>query len=138
MFQILTVLLALALLATLRLSLPRPLAVLESMPLKALFHPGWLVTLILAAYLTLGMYFSQALSPWPPAAFASWSAAEGWWAGAAAFLAALAADLWLLWTPSEVLRRFTPPERQHTLRYLHLFNLAVGGAVLAFAAYRPF
>jgi hypothetical protein len=136
MHQILTVLLALALLATLRLSLPRPVVLLERMPLRLLFHPGWLVTLILAAYLSLGLFFSGALSPWPPAAFATWSAAEGWWAGAAAFLAALVTDLWLLWTPAEVLRRYTAPERQHTLRHLHLFNLLVGAAVIFLAVWR--
>jgi hypothetical protein len=136
MHQLLTVLLALALLATVRLSLPRPVALLDRMPLKPLFHPGWLVTLILAAYLSLGLFFSGALSPWPPSAFTAWNASEGWWAGAAAFLAALTTDLWLLWTPTEVLRRYTAPERQHTLRYLHAFNLLVGGVVIGLAVYR--
>lgn len=133
MYQVLTVLLALALLATIRLSLPRPVAALDRLPLRPLFHPAWLVTLILAAYLALGMYFAGTLSPWPIAAFATWNAAEGWWAGAAAFLAALTTDLWLLWTATEALRRHTPPDRQHTLRYLHLFNLLIGGAVIGLA-----
>jgi hypothetical protein len=138
MYLVLSALLALALLATLRLSLPITLPLFERMPLRLLFHPGWLVTLILAANLSLGMYFSHALSPWPPAAFDLWHEPSGLWAGIAAFLAALTTDLWLLWTPAEVLRRYTAPERRATLRHAHLFNLVLGAAVIGFAVYRPF
>jgi len=58
------------------------------------------------------------------------------WAGIAAFLAMLITDIWVLWIPTQVLRRFAKPENLPALKYYPIFNVAVGGLLLAYAVTR--
>lgn len=132
-YMLLAALLALSLLATLRLTLPRLFQRCDNAVLRFLSHTVWLLPLLLFVYMAVGMYLMGKLSPWPPAAYAAYAAPLGPWAGVAAFLAVLITDFWLLWTPTQVLRRFAPPERQAAFKYFQVFNLLVGCAIFAIA-----
>jgi hypothetical protein len=137
MSAVLAVLMALSLLSTLRLSLGSAGDRAAANPVgRLLTHPLWLVPLIVVAYLVLGYFLTGKLSPWPPTAFADLGQRFGWWAGVAGVIAVVTTELWLLWTPAEVLRRFATPERRAGLRYFHLFNLVVGGGLILYAALR--
>jgi len=132
-YTLLAALLMLSLFATLRLTLPRLFQRWDNAALRLLSHTVWLLPLLLFVYLAVGMYLMGKLSPWPPAAYAAYAAQLGPWAGASAFLVVLITDCWLLWTPTQVLRRFAPPERQGAFKYFQVFNLLVGCAIFALA-----
>jgi hypothetical protein len=129
-------LLLMALFATVRVALGPRAEKVGNPLLRALTHPYWLIPLIVAVNFCIGLYFTGALSPWPPAAFADFSARSGFWAGSCALLAALITDIWLLWAPTQVLRRFAAPERRHAFKYFPLFNALVGATVIALALHR--
>jgi hypothetical protein len=120
---------AMALLASLRLSVPA-ISGRAARAFDAIAHPAWLLPLILVNSACIGLMIKGILSPWPPHANAQILARWGAWAGAAAFIAVLTVDLWLLWTPSMVARRFADPAKRHALRWLPLLNLVLGGGFL--------
>lgn len=122
---------ALALLASLRLSLPPAVTVRLGRAFDAATHPTWLIPLILAMGMAIGLMIRGELSPWPPEANAQLARRWGAWAGAAGFLLAATVDLWLLWTASMVAQRFARPEEREPARLLPLLNLAIGGLFLA-------
>jgi hypothetical protein len=128
-----TLLGALALLTTLRLSIPRTASAKPGMVSRLLTYPGWLLPMIPLMATAVGLMMRGLLSPWPPTAAARFSQ-HGLWAGVFGFLLALVVDLWLLWTAARVVKRFAPPEKQYALRNLPVFNFLVGGAILVAAA----
>jgi hypothetical protein len=93
-------------------------------------HPTWLIPLILAMGLVVGLMIRGDLSPWPPAAAARFAEWGGRPAAVAGFLTVVVVDLWLLWTPSMVAQRFATPENREAARQLPWLNLAFGGVFL--------
>jgi hypothetical protein len=132
-YTLLAALLIMALIATLRVSLGPLGDRLRNPLLRTLTHPGWMVPLMVVVNLSVGLYFSGSLSPWPPAAYADYALKFGTWAGISAFVAALTTDIWLLWAPTQVLRRFAAPQTGAALKYLQVFNTLVGAAVITLA-----
>jgi hypothetical protein len=126
-----TLLAGLALLATLRQSVPalaeRNLGFLGGF----LTSPVWLVPLIFVAYMMVGLMMAGDLSPWPPAARAIFDHKWGAWAGIAGFILVLVVDIWLVWTPSMVARRFAGKDGQDTVKTLPVFNVIFGVVVIA-------
>jgi hypothetical protein len=120
----------LALLASLRLSAPAAFAGRWGGALDLATHPTWLMPLILAMGVALGLMIRGDLPPWPPEAAARFAALGGPWAAVTGFLIVLVVDLWMLWTPSMVAQRFAPPEGREAARLLPLLNLALGAVFL--------
>ena len=89
-----------ALLATLRQSLPFAAAQRAGGVIGFLTSPIWLVPLILAMAGVIGLMLTGAVSPWPPQAQAEFSGQFGAWAGITGFILVVVVDLWLVWTPS--------------------------------------
>lgn len=135
-YALLAGLLALALLATLRITFPAVFRRCDNPALRLISHEIWLLPLLIVVYMAVGMYLTGKLSPWPPAAHRQYADLFGAWAGVTAFLAALITDIWLLLTPTQVLRRFTAPERRERLKYFQVFNLLIGAVIFALAALR--
>ncbi len=131
MWTVGTLLAGLALLATLRQSVPalaeRNLGFLGGF----LTSPVWLVPLIFVAYMMVGLMMAGDLSPWPPAARAIFDHKWGVWAGIAGFILVLVVDIWLVWTPSMVARRFAGKDGQDTVKTLPVFNVIFGVVVIA-------
>ena len=119
-----------ALLATMRLSAPSVGQSRLGRALDLAAHPTWLLPLILMMGVALGLMIRGDLSPWPPEAAAQW-ARGGAWASATGFLLVLVVDLWLLWTPSMVARRFAGEDGREAMRWLPVLNLVLGVLVLA-------
>jgi hypothetical protein len=132
-YMLAAALLLLCLFATLRLCLGRSIEQIANPILKFLTAPVWLLPLLLAFNFTVGMYFFKLLSPWPPLAYAQMAARYGSWAGVTAFLAVLTCNLWLLWVPTQVLRRYTAPARRAALKYFPIFNFVAGSVVIVTA-----
>lgn len=120
----------LALLASLRLSFPAATGSAGLGPLRLLMHPVWLLPLLLALPMTVGLMMTGAVPISPVAARAMIAADYGVWAGLAALITVMTAELWLLWVPSMLARRSALPERQEALRFLPLLNLALGSGFL--------
>ncbi len=125
--------LLLCLFATLRLAFGLRWDQVANPVLKLLTAPVWLLQLLIVFNFTVGMYFFKLLSPWPPRAYTEVGAQYGAWAGVAAFLAVLICDLWLLWVPTQILRRYTLPAHQAALKYFPVFNLIAGGVIIGIA-----
>lgn len=125
------VLSAMALAASLRLSTPVAAQSRLGRALDIAAHPTWLLPLILAMGMAVGLMIRGDLSPWPPEAFDQMARRGGLWAGATGFIVVLVVDLWLLWTPSMVARRFAAERDRDALRGLPALNLALGAALLA-------
>jgi hypothetical protein len=120
-----------ALLATLRQSLPFAAAQRAGGVIGFLTSPIWLVPLILAMAGVIGLMLTGAVSPWPPEAQAEFAGKFGAWAGITGFVLVVVVDLWLVWTPSMVARRFAGPDGLNTVKALPLFNLIFGFAFIA-------
>lgn len=120
-----------ALLATLRLSIPALAGRKLGAVADFLTNPAWLLPLILGMYFAIGLMLSGEASPWPPATRAMFENRWGVWAGITGFILVVIVDLWLVWTPSMVARRFAGPESQHAVKALPLFNVLFGLAVIA-------
>ena len=117
----------LALFATLRLAIP----VGGTLgPLRWITHPTWLLPMVLAIPMTVGLMLRGWMPLWPPQARDMVAADYGYWAGIAALIVVVIAELWLLWVPSMVAQRFARPESRSAFRTLPLLNLAFGGALL--------
>ncbi|MDD3799715.1 MAG: hypothetical protein PHE36_11135 [Novosphingobium sp.] len=125
------VLTALALLATIRLSLPSLIGKPVGGVLGVLTHPVWLFPFIFGIAVAVGLMIQGNLSPWPLAARADFAAKWGMWAGVAGFLLVLLVDIWLIWTPSMIARRFAKPESREAIKVLPLFNVVFGLVFLA-------
>ena len=127
-----------SLFSTLRLAIGERARVVTNPVLAALTHSAWLLPLLVVFNMAFGMALLGMVSPWPPKAFEQVSAGYGYgmWAGIAAFLAMLITDIWVLWIPTQVLRRFAKPENLPALKYYPIFNVAVGGLLLAYAVTR--
>ncbi|PTD20242.1 hypothetical protein [Sphingomonas fennica] len=118
----------LALLASLRLSVPA----LEGSRLAGFIaHPALLLPLVLAVPMTVGLMMTGAVPVAPLSARDMVRADYGYWAGIAALITVATAELWLLWTPSMVARRFARPESREALKGLPILNLAFGAGFLA-------
>jgi hypothetical protein len=85
--------------------------------LRIVTNPSWLYPLILSA--------------WPPAAFEMVSQRAGFWAGAAAAIAAATADVWLLWATATTFRKFSPPHDVRMVKYYYVVNFVVGAYLMA-------
>lgn len=129
------VLASLALLATLRLSIPATVGAQPGGLAGFLTSPTWLVPLILAMAGTIGLMITGDISPWPPETQAAFAGKWGMWAGVTGFLLVLVVDLWLLWTPSIVARRFAGTDGPKPIKGLTLFNLLFGAAFIAFLVF---
>ena len=127
-----------SLFATLRLAIGERGRVVTNPLLSFLTHSVWLLPLLVVFNMSFGMALLGIVSPWPPTAFEQVSSEYGYgmWAGVAAFLAMLIVDIWVLWIPTQVLRRFAKPENREAMKYYTVFNNAVGGLILAFALTR--
>jgi len=124
------VLAAFALLATLRQSVPSLAGRRLGIVVDFLTSSVWLVPLILAMYFALGLMLAGQLSPWPPETRAIWAQKWGAWAGITGFILVVIADIWLVWTPSMVARRFAGPESREAVKALPWFNVIFGIAVI--------
>ena len=127
------VLCALALFASLRLSLPEGGSVRGGV-LDIVTHPTWLIPLIIVMGFAVGLMIRGQLSPWPPEASAEMARQSGRWAGVTGFMLVAIVDLWMLWTPSMVARRFARPESHKGMRLLPYVNLAFGAVFLGAVA----
>lgn len=125
------VLAVLALLATLRQSIPALAGRKLDAVTGLLTSPIWLVPLIFVAYMTVGLMLAGDLSPWPPEARAIFGHKWGAWAGITGFIIVVVVDIWLVWTPSMVARRFAGPDGRNAVKNLPLFNVIFGIAVIA-------
>jgi len=125
-----TVLSAMALAASLRLSTPVAAQSRWGRALDVAAHPTWLLPLILAMGVAVGLMIRGDLSPWPPEAFEQLARRGGLWAGATGFILVVVVDLWLLWTPSMVARRFASDDARPAMRWLPALNLAIGAVLL--------
>ena len=114
------------LLATIRLSLPSLIGRRIGGIANLATHPAWLVPFIFGIAVAVGLMIEGALSPWPPAAHAAYAADFGPWAGVAAFLLVVIVDLWLVWTPSMVARRFARLESLEAVKALTVLNVPFG------------
>lgn len=130
--------LLLSLFATLRLALGEHGRIVTNPVLAFLTHGIWLVPLLVVFNMAFGMALLGMVSPWPSKAFEQVSSQYGYgmWAGVAAFLAMLITDIWVLWIPTQVLRRFAKPDNREALKYYPVFNIVVGGLLLAYALTR--
>ena len=120
-----------ALLATLRQSLPFAAAQRSGGVVGFLTSPVWLVPLILAMAGTIGLMLTGDISPWPPEARTEFAQKFGAWAGITGFILVVVVDLWLVWTPSMVARRFAGAEGAHAMKTLPVFNLIFGLGFIA-------
>ena len=121
----------LILLATLRQSIPT-LAQRDLGPVVGfLTNPSWLAPLVFVAFMMCGYMLQGQLSPWPPASGAVFRANWGVWAGVTGFILTVAIDIWLVWAPSMVARRFVGKDKLGTLKNLPVFNIIFGGVVIA-------
>ncbi|SNS17986.1 hypothetical protein SAMN06295912_102136 [Sphingomonas laterariae] len=118
-----------ALVATLRLSLPGAAGGGQG-TLRLIAHPAWLVLLVLTTPMTVGLMLSGYVPVSPTKARALIAGDFGYWAGVAAWITVVTAELWLLWTPSMVAQRFAKPEARDAFRALPLFNVFMGGGFL--------
>ena len=98
--------------------------------MKILTNSIWLLPLMLAMALTLGLMAKGVLSPWPPQAAAYFETLGGGWAALTGFVLVLTVDMWLLWTGSRIVLRHTPLEDRHAIRHLSALNLLLGGGLL--------
>ncbi|MCP5395211.1 MAG: hypothetical protein H6918_00500 [Sphingomonadaceae bacterium] len=122
-----TVLAILALLASLRLSLP-PTAdrFFARQPLTLLTSAAWLVPYIVVMGLAVGLMIKGQLSPWPQEAMADFAGRWGKWAGIAALLVVGTVDLWMVWTGAMAARRFAPVGSEAAFGRLQLLNVVFG------------
>jgi len=125
-----TLLSAMALAASLRLSTPVAAQSRLGRALDIAAHPTWLLPLILAMGVAVGLMIRGDLSPWPPEAAEQLARRGGPWAGATGFIVVVIVDLWLLWTPSMVTRRFAAEDAREAMRWLPALNLALGAVLL--------
>lgn len=124
------VLTAFGLLATIRLSLPSLIGREVRGVINVLTHPAWLIPFIFGISVAVGLMIQGQLSPWPPAAQSDFAAKWGMWAGIAGFLLVVIVDIWLVWTPSMVARRFARPESLDAVKTLPVLNVLFGLAFL--------
>jgi len=129
-----TLLTLFALLASIRLSLPYSHSVRLGRIGTVLTHPAWLIPFILMMSMAIGWMMQGKLSPWPPEAAQQLAQRSGSWAGVTAFVLVLLVDLWLLWTPSMIARRYSTAELQGAMRGLSVINV-VFGALFLLAVY---
>jgi hypothetical protein len=99
--------------------------------LRIVTNPSWLYPLILSGPFLLGSFYHGTMSPWPPAAFEMVSQRAGFWAGAAAAIAAATADVWLLWATATTFRKFSPPHDVRMVKYYYVVNFVVGAYLMA-------
>ncbi|WP_380878608.1 hypothetical protein ACFB49_17710 [Sphingomonas sp. DBB INV C78] len=119
---------ALALLATLRLSVPGAQRVRR---LKLIAHPALLLPLILTVPMTVGLMLAGMVPIAPTAAQAIVTANYGYWAGIAALITVVTAELWLLWTPAIAARGMARNADHPGLGGLPIVNLLFGATILA-------
>jgi len=116
--------------ATLRFSIQGTLKTPNPV-LRAVTHPAWLYPLVLTGGYTLGAFYHDKMSPWPPATFHMISEKHGFWAGIAATEAAITADIWLLWAAATTFKVFSPPHDARMVKYYYAVNLVIGVYLMA-------
>jgi hypothetical protein len=126
----LAVILFFTMITTLRFSIAGTLKTANPV-LRLLTHPAWLSPLILAGGWTLGAFYHNTLSPWPPATFSAVSQRAGLWAAVAATEAAITADIWLLWATATTFKVFSPPHDKRMIKYYYAVNFVIGGYLMA-------
>jgi hypothetical protein len=130
LFTPIAIVLAFTFLTTLRYSIAGTLSTPNPV-LRFVTNPNWLYALVISGPFMLGAYYHDAISPWPPAAFATASQKWGIWGGVSAAIAAATADIWLLWATATTFRRFSPPHDKRMIKYYYLVNLVIGGYLMA-------
>ena len=132
-YPLLTAVLLLTLLQTLRLSITGRIH--ADKPNFVMSHL-WLYPLGVLGPLVIGAFYKGLLSPWPPAAYAKMAGSAGLWAGLAAFLAVLIVDIWLFWAGAKAIRATTltsatfRPLHDRLMTYYHVVNVLVGVFIL--------
>lgn len=119
-----------ALLATIRLSSVSWSERKLSGVMQLFFSPIWLTPLVFVLAWTIGLTITGAISTWPPHAFEQGKAIGGYWGGVTVFLMIIIAELWLLWTGSQIALRYSPPEKRAQIKYLPLLGMALAGGFL--------
>ncbi len=136
-YTVLSVIGALTLLATLKLTLTGRVTIGPQKKNFILFHPIWLGALVVMVPYVIGEYLKGTISPWPVAAFTAAQDKAGLWAGVLAGISTTTVDLWLFWTTATALLTFTQPmatayepipKSMH--KYFHLVNLLAGAYVI--------
>lgn len=130
LWTIAALLTTLALFASIRLSLPNGPSLHLGRIGDLLTHPGWMIPFILMMGMAIGWMIKGQLSPWPLEAGRQFAQRGGTWAGVTGCLLVTVVDLWLLWTPSIVARRFAAADMQAAMRGLSVINLTFGAIFL--------
>lgn len=129
-YAVLALLMALALVGTLRFCVTGRIG--GGGPITALLtHQVWLLPLAAAIPYVLGCFYKGLISPWPPAAFATFEEKAGFWAGTSAGLAVIAVDIWLLYAMARAAAHFAPPEDRHLVKWYYVVNFMVGAFFIA-------
>jgi hypothetical protein len=130
LYAVFAIILTFTFLTTLRYSITGTLGT-ENPVLRVVTNPVWLYALVVSGPYILGAYYHDAISPWPPTAYAMVSQKAGAWAGAAAAIAAATADIWLLWATATTFRKFSPPHDHRMIKYYYVANFVVGAYLMA-------
>jgi hypothetical protein len=136
-YVVLSVIAAMTLLVTIKLSVTGRVMPVDGGKPSLLFHPIWLGPLAAMVPYVIGAYLGARLSPWPVASYTTVFATSGLWPAILAAISTATVDLWLFWTTATALIAFTEPlapiydpipKQLH--KYYHLVNIAAGAFVV--------
>jgi len=123
-------------LATLRLSLQGMVPLPDHRIVRAIFHEGWCISIVMVIPWHVSAFGRGELSPLPWKVFTDISAVQGALKGLLAVLIICIVDMWLLWTPAQMYASRIHPSDRHTVKFVRIINALAG--LLLLTPHNPF